>query len=383
MVVVIPEDWNLEIDRILRGGVTKSTIVVLGAKGNGKSTFVRVLSDFCLKYDEGSYRRVAILDTDCGQPEKTAPGVMSLFVKEVDLKGVTINRMVSQRFVGFVNPAVNPFLYTQIVGELFGDFSRSESLAGVPLIVNCHGWGSGCGRETWEAVISTVRPDLIVQLGSLDGGVNLDCQNSFLDAADTPMKSSLPELRVLSKVISVNDESGSSSDKRWVKFATHFRPDLARKESFKASHPQEFFVWPYSKFVSLAVAKICFSFPCLDAPSSILSEQLGAVEKSIVGLCHSESGQCICLGFVDSVSLDKIGVFVPPSISHELVAIIDLVVKGDVHWSPRERVSHRGKTSIVDTPFEEEEAFYLQNVLGGSAARLPSSRTNLKRSRLD
>lgn len=49
-------------------------IAVLGAKGAGKSTFIRLLANRLL----AASPCVAFLDTDCGQPELTPPGMVSL-----------------------------------------------------------------------------------------------------------------------------------------------------------------------------------------------------------------------------------------------------------------------------------------------------------------
>lgn len=58
-------------------------VAVMGAKGAGKSTFMRVLANRLL----ADTPRVAFLDSDCGQPELTPPGMVSLHVLDAPRAG--------------------------------------------------------------------------------------------------------------------------------------------------------------------------------------------------------------------------------------------------------------------------------------------------------
>lgn len=64
-------------------------VAVCGSKGAGKSTLARRLVNALLS----RYGRVAYLDTDCGQPEFTPPGLVSLHLLEAPLFGAPHTHM--------------------------------------------------------------------------------------------------------------------------------------------------------------------------------------------------------------------------------------------------------------------------------------------------
>jgi hypothetical protein len=75
---------------------------------------------------------------------------------------------------------------------------------------------------------------------------------------------------------------------------------------------------------------------------------------------------------------------IPPNILASDLATVDTIVKGDVIWSPRDRVCYKGRTTNAESTGAYEEAYYLHNVLAGddSGANQASSRADLKRRRL-
>lgn len=354
MVVVIPDEWHPKIEDIVLKYSPGGKIVVLGAKGAGKSTFVRLLSDAFLK--SKLVESVGILETDCGQPDKSPPGTLNLLYKS-DAGGRCVHRIVSQRFLGFVNPGSDPFAYTSLVEDIFADFGDSQ----LPLIVNCHGWSTGCGRETWDAVVSIVVPDLVVHIGQEDDGL-FTASSVF---GYTGLSSVL--CMAVCKVITVEDDEKfhqlGSSDKRWAKIASHFRPC-----TFVASTLRDFF---QSKFI--ARIDLCGKRLVVNGGDLCGVSDWSLVEKRLVGLCAK--GQFVCLGFVDTQTY----VFVPRRIPHKYICEIDEIVCGsDLSWTPRDSVCFRGKRTIVN--FDDRDDFFLPHVLGGNgAARTASTRTNLKR----
>ena len=375
MVLIYPDDWHDAVEKIASGSTAEPRIVVLGPQGAGKSTFIRFALDKLIS----RYPSVCRLEADCGQPDLSPPGVLNLSVKHQDRGRVEI---VSQRFLGFVNPATNPISYAKVVGEVFEDYKREFSAC--PLFVNCHGWDTGLGKTTWESVITLVNPTLVVHVDSDEDTARLDIlpNNAFLKGT-YPVPE--PEWLPISRVIVMDEVEGkkkeTSADRRWVKYASHFRPDLLFKDEFRACPPLEFYKYPYTRMLVLELSKITFSFPCSDA----VPEPTKAVEALIVGLCNSASGQCVCLGFVAASDAAKLYVVVPPNIPKALGDTIDHVVRGDMNWSPRDQVTHKGKFTSVDfTSNEHGEPYFLTNVLVDDAAgaRSASTRTNLQRKRL-
>ena len=373
MVLIMPDDWHQVVHDI--AAISFPKVVVIGLKGAGKSTFCRFLGDQLLT----KFPSVCTLETDCGQPEHTAPGTISL--TEKSRTGGSPIGIVSQRFLGFVNPGTNPFAYIETVELVHGDYATG--FGSHPLIVNCHGWGSGTGKETWEAIITLVQPDFVVHIGTECAELPIAGNNPFLSNPDLPIPT--PRWMPLSKVIVMDDSKltqSSSSDKRWIKFASHFRPDLVRRDTFKSSPISSFFVSPFSRALELEVASVAITVPCCDEPPP---RPIAAIESTVVGLCNAETGQCICMGFVASVDAEFVCLFIPPNIPARLADRIDLIVRGEVNWSPRDQVCHKGKTTGTDfTAIPGGEPFFLTNVLAGegTGARVPSSRTNLKRRRL-
>lgn len=80
----IVKDWQ-------QGAKEQITAAVCGAKGAGKSSFVRYLANRLLSYQstEGVDLPVCIIDCDLGQPELTIPGMVSLTVLKSPLLSAT------------------------------------------------------------------------------------------------------------------------------------------------------------------------------------------------------------------------------------------------------------------------------------------------------
>lgn len=86
----VPEDWRAAVSDVLEalqasteGVVPVPTTVLVGPKGVGKSTLARFLVNQLLN----SHPVVAFLDADCGQPEMTPPGVVSVTLLSQPLLG--------------------------------------------------------------------------------------------------------------------------------------------------------------------------------------------------------------------------------------------------------------------------------------------------------
>lgn len=374
MVLIHPDNWHDVVESIASTKAKNPKVVVIGPKDAGKSTFIR----FAFEKLSDRFASLCRLEADCGQPDFSPPGVLNLAVRQSSPERTQI---VSQRFLGFVNPSSNPMLYASVVSKVFEDYEREFSKS--PLFVNCHGWDTGMGKTTWESVITLVQPDFVVHVDSDADTAQIDVfpSNPFLSAS-LPVPS--PVWLPISRIIVLGEEEGkkkeSASDRRWVKYASHFRPDLAFRNEFRASSPLDFYKYPYVKMLDLDVSSIILSFPCSDVALTARS-----VEATIVGLVNAESGQCICLGFVAAVDDAKMYTVIPPNIPLALGASISEIVRGDMNWSPRDQIFHLGKFTSVDfTDRPHGEPYFLTNVLVDDAAgaKSASTRTNLQRKRL-
>jgi len=389
MSIITPDDWHdvaeKLVERALAGPIR---VVIIGIRNVGKSSFGRFLTlKLCQRIDSGIFS----LETDCGQPDNTPPGVISLshrfHNKSLDRHQSLIK---SSRYLGIVNPAIEPFLYMEEVRQVFNDY-RAIPNAG-SLIVNCHGYGSGVGLETWETIITLVEPHVVVHIGNEVGELPLREPIQYL--TDLPRPSNPAEWIPLSPII-VNHTSGSPStggdpnqasgaDYRWIKFAEHFRPDLVRKNTYKSANPRDFFVYPYCRLYTIDPRKLQLKFPFFDSPEGP-SKPWEAIEGLTVALT-AESGpiQFICMAFVLHVSTQSVQLIIPPNIRISAMSTMTAIVRGDVNWSPRDRVSYKNKTTNAESTCAYEEAYFLHNVLGGddSGANQASSRADLKRRRL-
>jgi hypothetical protein len=150
------------------------SVLVCGSKNTGKSSFARLLVNALLN----QHRTVAYLDTDCGQPELTAPGecphhsvrclpswlipcacgisscfayagLVSLHFLTQPLSGVPSQHQRQPehaRFVGDVSAQSHPLLYSACVQALVDEFRARESRVGAtqqrgtPLVANTPGW---------------------------------------------------------------------------------------------------------------------------------------------------------------------------------------------------------------------------------------------------
>jgi hypothetical protein len=375
MVVIIPDDWYTALAQVEADLLSRAMkVFVIGPKGAGKSSFIRFLQKRLVE----KLPCISTLDIDPGQPEHTAPGIMSLYNTRSS-EGL-VHSIVSQRFLGIVSPATEPFSYVETSRKVYLDYKTYHSQH--PLLINTHGWTSGTGRTTIEAMMLLIQPDIVIHVG---------CESDDPVFEVNPVNSLLPESEYIvpscrsvgvSKVALLHEPYPAPKpvDSRWIKYASHFRPDLVARDVFKSCHLREFFRAPYVRFIMLDKGSFGMHFPALD---EFPKNPYYAIELTLVGLSNSESGQLYCLGFVMSVEGDSVRIAIPPNIPECYGPFINQIVRGDMSWSPRDQVHHKGKTTSTDFN-DTDEPFYLLNVLvgDGTGARTPSTRTNLRRKRL-
>lgn len=168
-----PARWSRAVDALLHApsDPSRGFVLVCGAKGVGKSTFCRLLVNRLL----ACHPEVAFLDCDVGQPEFTAPGMVSLHLLDAPVLGpphANIRRPELAYFVGSTTSKPDPMYYSAAVRSLVEYYTsgRTSYIPGEgptpfpPLVVNTDGWVKGIGRDLLGAVIDVVRPLHIVQL---------------------------------------------------------------------------------------------------------------------------------------------------------------------------------------------------------------------------
>lgn len=185
-------------------------VLVCGAKGVGKSTYVRYLVNRLLTSRKGHETKethvddinlVAILDCDVGQPELSPPGMLSLTIVSRPLVCTPHAHMVcgaskydsdkrimkhsedshpfrvaneheSSFFFGHLSSKADPIGYIAAIKKLVERFEHVQKTLQstgnvrkiLPLIVNTDGWVKGMGYEILLSILQVTRPDHVVQI---------------------------------------------------------------------------------------------------------------------------------------------------------------------------------------------------------------------------
>jgi len=188
--ITITDRWKSIATEIIKNGkdeVGKSQkILVCGAKGVGKSTYVRYLTNRLLSSsgleskELEHHKKVVILDCDVGQPEFSAPGMVTLTVASNPILSPPHAHIVCGKkdmftatekhekacFYGFTTSKANPVRYMSAVRCLLKKYDElcDEEGFALPLIINTDGWVKGMGYEILSNIVDVGNPDHIVQI---------------------------------------------------------------------------------------------------------------------------------------------------------------------------------------------------------------------------
>ena len=173
----IPEDWARagtaagdtvrQLSRDPKG--PPAVIAFIGPKGVGKSTFARYVANLLMI----DYEKVGSLDIDPGQPERTAPGLVSVTTLRTPLIGPPALRLSGggflgsgekpffQKFIGDYSPESDIDTYVDACVECLEKWlekmkeerstNRTEAL-----LINCNGWVKGAGLEALAKFLDRV-----------------------------------------------------------------------------------------------------------------------------------------------------------------------------------------------------------------------------------
>lgn len=167
---VLSSDWSAviasvaEAARVAQGACVAAFV---GPKDVGKSTLARHAANAIC----GVRGHCAWLDLDCGQPELTAPGLVSLTILRAPLLGPPQTHQASgaefagapampvySRFVGDISPQGDPDAYLEGVFACIDAWSALGGHADErpPLVVNTSGWVKGLGLELAEDALRRI-----------------------------------------------------------------------------------------------------------------------------------------------------------------------------------------------------------------------------------
>jgi len=128
-IIQINSSWEATSNKIIAKAqqrieqqIRPRVTLVSGAKGVGKSTFLRYHLNQCLSFSS----KVAVLDCDVGQPEFGVPGVLTLSFREEGVLGPPPEYMGlgcgpedKAYFFGDITSKFDPMRYTSMVSSLF------------------------------------------------------------------------------------------------------------------------------------------------------------------------------------------------------------------------------------------------------------------------
>ena len=145
--------------------------VVCGPKGAGKSTFTRLLVN---TLQTATQQAVGLLDADCGAPEVTPPGLVSLSLLGQPLLGPPAARLgaadapqpLECHFIGDTSPASDPGAYAAAIDSLLAAWGGAAGPATprTALVVNTLGWVRGLGLELLAGLLRGSAPTHVVYI---------------------------------------------------------------------------------------------------------------------------------------------------------------------------------------------------------------------------
>ena len=145
--------------------------VVCGPKGAGKSTLTRLLVN---TLQSATQHAVGLLDADCGAPEVTPPGLVSLSLLDGPLLGPPAARLGATdapkpfecRFIGDTSPASDPGAYAAALDSLLAVWAAAGGSATCrsALVVNTMGWVRGLGLELLAGLLRGCSPTHVIYI---------------------------------------------------------------------------------------------------------------------------------------------------------------------------------------------------------------------------
>jgi polynucleotide 5'-hydroxyl-kinase GRC3/NOL9 len=159
----------------------RQVCMITGAKGVGKSTFLRYTANRILSNQPHGAKHVAILDADVGQPELAPTGLLRLAVIRKpllqppywNLVGLEDDdnddeiKIVSSIFYGADTSKSDPTRYVGGVELLMRHYRErivTKSPTPVPLLINMDGWVKGIGFQILTALVNSLEPTHLVQI---------------------------------------------------------------------------------------------------------------------------------------------------------------------------------------------------------------------------
>ena len=322
-------DSIIEAPRKITAGDTKKdgaprpkVIAVIGAKGVGKSTFVRYLAHRFLSQDE---RYVYILDGDTGQAEFGPPGLVTLTClrQRKPMWSLPHNHMLAGQatnsnplappnatqtaiFYGGISSQLDPLRYLQSMAQLVETYRAASDAQYSPLIVNLDGWVKGLGYQVLSTFLTTHEPSHVVQIVGTTATQQVDVCSIV---TNTTLVHTIPSYR--SRVNVSTALSVPPSAWRSLRFVHYWLND----PSFEVHFSQNDLIQDDEGTIAQRLAsQRPYMVPwadisCQDADGTEIAPE--ALNGSIVGLCRGLSStdqnvpECVGLGIIRGVDISN------------------------------------------------------------------------------
>ncbi|XP_073129920.1 polynucleotide 5'-hydroxyl-kinase NOL9-like isoform X2 [Henckelia pumila] len=335
MSVHIPQQWSEATECIANNSDSSDPPIafICGPNSCGKTTFSLHLVNFLLQ----SHNKVAYLDTDAGQTVFTPPGFLSLTVIDrsiPDLKSPSLKTPERCFFYGDISPKNDPEMYLSCIFNLFDHYLKEHRMkndtncrdAGLPLVINTHGWVKGVGYEVLEDMIKYMSPTHVVKIQISSKAKNLPA-GAFWMSEGIMDTSHLIEMKAVAEDLlyrSVHVQKDHRVSRLMEYFRQCFLSDknLSRTELCRAiiAHP------PYEVPISIFEVKHLY---CEVAATEIYR----SLNATIVGLAISSKvsfrlSRCVGLGLVRSVDPEKGMLYIVTPVPQRYLVDVDLLLQG-------------------------------------------------------
>lgn len=164
----VSRSWKACFDQLIsnfRRTERSKTVLIVGNKNTGKSTYLRLLTNYILSQD--LTQTIQILDIDPGQPEMCPPNCIALAETTRPFIGThdpqVIQSKITTKFIGFNSPNIQPLNYLYQLGKLL---KLKEKERNKITIINSPGWVKGFGTEIMSHLAESTEISYLVQLSA-------------------------------------------------------------------------------------------------------------------------------------------------------------------------------------------------------------------------
>lgn len=171
----ISSSWMSSFRKLMsdfKSSERSKSVLIIGNKNTGKSTYLKLLTNFILSENLG--QSVQILDMDPGQPELCQPSCITLTEMKHPFIGTHDPHLYEAKcvtkYVGFTSPNVQPLNYLYQLGKLLEIVRKDKNKI---TLINSPGWVKGFGAEIMSILSDSIDISFLVQLTSDDRDLDI------------------------------------------------------------------------------------------------------------------------------------------------------------------------------------------------------------------